>query len=457
MDYKIEVNYLKKDELVMELKLRGIATSDDQTVDDLRPILRPLINLEKCGRSVRSPAIELDFKEECPIIEKKLKDLISMIPNISGDNSKAKFNRVQTRIMHLLYRCDHFSSDPQYDLAKSELVARILGALDQLEQTLNKDPNLSTSLGLNLTHIDNQPSAHLSSPITPLVNNNVNNNQTPQPCTSASTTNTPTFTKHLPIYKWNIKFSGENDDLTIYEFLDQIKELCSARKVSETQIFDSAYELFTGKARSWFVNNKSRFNDWQSLTDLLISHYSSPDYRSRLFENILRRTQDVNESIIDYLNCMKSMFRRYGNISEEMQLDITVRNLAPFYTSQLPEVFNLHELESECLKLETKKFRVENYKSPSQKDIEYVDPAFAFKPVKKVHRHVNEVSEISPTSPTKPIICFNCKKPGHINRNCTAPRSKHCFKCGLKGFTIRTCTNCSNNAPGVSGNVQERN
>lgn len=189
-----------------------------------------------------------------------------------------------------------------------------------------------------------------------------------QPSTSTGTTNNPSFSKHLPIYKWNIKFSGENDDLTVYEFLDQIKELCTARKVSESQIFDSAYELFTGKARSWYINNKSRFNDWQSLTDLLISHYSFPDYRSRLFENILRRTQDVHEPIIEYLNCMKSMFRRYGNISEEMQLDIIGRNLAPFYTSQLPEVYSSQQLELECLKLETKKFRVENYKSPSQKD-----------------------------------------------------------------------------------------
>lgn len=458
MDYKIEVNYLKKDELIMELKLRGMSNSEDKTVDDLRPILRPLINLEKCGVSLRSPVVKLDFEEEGPIIEKKLKELISMIPNITGENSKSKFNRVQTRIMHLLYRSDHITSTPENESLKSELVAKILAALDNLEQTFNADPNLSTSLGLNLTQVGNinQPSANRSSPISQPAQHNptlfTNNNLTVQPSTSTGNSSSNNFSKHLPIYKWDIKFNGDSDELTVYEFLDQIKELCAARKVSENQIFDSAYELFTGKARTWFVNNKSRFNDWQSLTDLLISHYSSPDYRSRLFENILRRTQDVKESIVDYMNCMKSMFRRYGTISEEMQLDIIVRNLAPFYTSQLPEVFSLQELESECIKLETKKFRVENYKSPSQKDIEYVDPAFAFKSVRKSPKQVNEINSV--VTPVKGIVCFNCRKPDHLYRNCQEPRVKHCFKCGFPGVTIKTCKQCNPNSTSrVSGNV----
>ena len=43
----MQVNYLKKEMLVFELKVRGIATDETKTVDDLRAALRPLLQLEK--------------------------------------------------------------------------------------------------------------------------------------------------------------------------------------------------------------------------------------------------------------------------------------------------------------------------------------------------------------------------------------------------------------------------
>lgn len=36
--------------------------------------------------------------------------------------------------------------------------------------------------------------------------------------------------------KWNIKFNGDSDGLSIYEFLERIKELSIARHVPEQQL-----------------------------------------------------------------------------------------------------------------------------------------------------------------------------------------------------------------------------
>lgn len=58
------INHLKKDELKHELLVRGIATSDTQTVDDLRSCLRPLIKLEKSGKSLSYPNFQPDFDRE---------------------------------------------------------------------------------------------------------------------------------------------------------------------------------------------------------------------------------------------------------------------------------------------------------------------------------------------------------------------------------------------------------
>lgn len=94
------------------------------------------------------------------------------------------------------------------------------------------------------------------------------------------------------------------------------------------------------------------------------------------------------------------------------------------------------------MKLVTKKFRVENYKTPSQKSIEFVDPEFAIK--SNTAKNKNAVSEVCVVSNfKKEITCFNCKKQGHINKNCPEPRNIHCYKCGANGFTSKTCKNCN--------------
>lgn len=104
-------------------------------------------------------------------------------------------------------------------------------------------------------------------------------------------------------------------------------------------------------------------------------HFDPPDYHSKHFKEILERTQDV---LVDYLTNMNALFRRHGSISKDVQLDIIVRNLLPFYTTQLPVVHLLEELEGEGLKLEAKQIRVDHYVSPSRKRCDFVEPDFAF-------------------------------------------------------------------------------
>lgn len=170
-----------------------------------------------------------------------------------------------------------------------------------------------------------------------------------------------------PVSKWQLKFSGDSRGMSVHSFLERVEELRVARAVSKHQLFESAIDLFESKALLWYRSNCQRFNDWKSLSDLLIKHYEPPDYRARLFEDILSRTQDPNESFVDYFSCMLSLFRRHGSINRDMQLDIITRNLAPFYTMQLPTVHTLAHLEDECLKLEQMKHRADHYKPPSRR------------------------------------------------------------------------------------------
>jgi hypothetical protein len=162
---------------------------------------------------------------------------------------------------------------------------------------------------------------------------------------------------------------------------------------------------------------------------------------------------------------MQALFRRYDGLSEDAQLDILCRNLSPFYSTQLPVVRTLEELEEECIKLEVKKYRAESYVPPSRRRQQFVEPDFAYvgneepRPSTSeayVNENrdvaVGEVSQDRHNGSSRNITCWNCKKTGHLNRDCPNPRKMHCYRCGAPDVTIRTCPKCSR-----SGNGSRRN
>lgn len=296
-----------------------------------------------------------------------------IIVSLSGDNVQNKFYSVQSRLVHLHSRVMRMPLSiltAEQKTVKSALLIDVLATLDSLDEACKSDPELSRLMSFrgNNESVDGEDSSsqlHIGDHDAPEQN-----------FLQSSFHKGPISAKFQSIEKWNVKFTGELKVMSVHNFLERVAELCVARHVSERQLFDSAVDLFSGKALSWFRANKGRFNDWQTLTVLLRRHFEPPDYRPRLFREILERTQDPSEGIIEYLSCMQALFRRYGGLAETAQLDILTRNLAPFYSTQLPVVDT--QLEEECLKLEVKKYRVDNYVPPSRKKQQFVEPDFAF-------------------------------------------------------------------------------
>lgn len=448
----MNICYLKKEMLLHELRVRGVSVDDQSTVDKLRTTLRPLLKMEKAGAFKSSP-YNLEFDDEKIIIRTLLDEVNESISTVSSEeNVQNKFLSIQSRLVHLLNRVNRIPDqvlNVNQQSEKTELLIDVLAAIDTLESTSRQEPQLSNhfrdpddDIPLHSSHVHNSTSQSV-----PFVN-------------SVSPS------KYLSLEKWNLKFTGDIKKLSVHNFLERVNELRLARNITEKQLFDSAIDLFTGKALNWFRANNNRFQDWQGLSHLLRSHFEPPDYRARLFKEILERTQDTSETIIDYLSCMQALFRRYDGLSPDTQLDILCRNLSPFYTTQLPVVNTIEELERECLKLEVKKYRAESYVPPSRKKQQFVEPDFAFVGVQNSQPSTsynfideeNQVSEISrglqnnSHNSSREITCWNCQKTGHINRNCPNPRKMHCYRCGTPDVITRTCPKCSSSGNGPRGN-----
>lgn len=462
MELDMQLGYLRKEMLIYELAIRGIPVDHTKTVDELRAALRPIFQLEKKGKRRTYHDFDRDFDEECDYVVQTLKEIED---TLKKDNSKTKpqnkLERLQSQLIHLFARVDRISLDKlsaAESKVRSDLLLKILAKLDSFDCLLNPDANLSANL--DKTHLDSSDSDSDSSICTSKQKHS-HSRSMPNNNVRRPVTNFPSCNK-TRVEKWGLKFTGDIKSFSVHNFLDRVSELREARGVSEHELFESAIDLFSAKALNWFRANRDRFSDWSGLSDLLCKHFEPPDYRPRLFKEILERTQDPSESIIDYLSSMSALFRRYGSLSDDVQLDIVSRNLSPFYTTQLPVVHSLEELEEECLKLEAKKYRAEHYVPPSRKRHGFVEPDFAFVATEDSRQSSfdNRVPSLEavntsppqmpqfnprqlPPSTSKPFTCWNCNRTGHLNRQCPDPRKKHCYRCGASNVTTNSCPKCS--------------
>uniref|UniRef100_V5GNH6 Gag polyprotein n=1 Tax=Anoplophora glabripennis TaxID=217634 RepID=V5GNH6_ANOGL len=437
---KMDINRLKKDELIFELAIRGVTCDETKTVDELRTCLRPLLRLEKSDTSLSYPEYNLNIDDELKTIRDKCLELQGLLDKLLSGTLKQSPEVIRSRLYHVLHRIDQMptsSLTSEQSQLRSAYLSDSLKLLDFLDNFMSRD--VAGGYESVFSEAAAQGNVSVDSIVDPAASA-LNSTRSPPPPSSSQ-----------PVQKWNLKFSGDPKGLSVHNFLERVQELSIARNVSVQQVFESAIDLFEGKALLWFRSNKDRVSNWEELRRLLIRHYEPPDYKERLFDEILSRTQDPSESFIEYFSCMLSMFRRYGTVAEDVQLRLITRNLAPFYIMQLPVVNSLSELEDECLKLEKKKYRADNYRPPARKRNTYVEPDFAFVGTSN-SRSISSSIELNEVRSNGDISgnCYNCGQLGHRFRNCSAARRIFCFKCGKVGVTVRKCPTCnpSGNVPG---------
>lgn len=407
-----------------------------------------MLKLERSGTMVHYPEYDFKVDTEIPEIEDLYAALLKAVGDIAGDEKQSSFQRLQSRILHLIGRVDRIPLKESDTITKDTLkkrgtlMAKASALLDLLDENFKRGAkqNLShvlTGAGTSAVSDDGASSDSTSSSDPAAAGPGLNSTQI-----------RPARVSKQPVFKWGLKFSGDTKGLSVSNFLERVEELRVARGISQSELFESSLDLFEGKALLWYRSVIKRCRNWDDLSSLLTKHYLPPDYNARLLQEILSRTQGPNESIVEYLACMSALFTRYGKVGPDVQLDITVRNLAPFYTMQLPVVHSIEKLEQECLKLEVRKFRADNYQVPASRSRARfaVEPDLAYissssEPSTSFAR--DNISEASHGKMNSELVCFNCQQVGHRYRNCPAPRHKHCFRCKRVDVTIRTCPNCN--------------
>lgn len=428
MAYKMDIQRLNKAELTYELKLRGFM--EVGTVDQMRECLRNLMRLDNTENSLTYPDYALIFEDEIKTIESKVKDISELIDELETGKKSGPALKIETKLAHILKRGDRLKPDGDVQVRqKSTVLTRIMEVVSKYEKKASEVE----------TNVSRHQLPHASTPV------NTNRDD------SVASEHATTFVKPIPVSKWNLKFNGECRDLSVNAFLERVDELRIARRVSKPDLFNSALDLFTGKALVWFRAARKRCNNWDELTVLLKEEFQPPEYDDRLLDEIKRRTQGKTESVGIFLATMTNMFGRMTEpVSEATQLKIVLNNLSPFYQANLSltEIGSLTELSQYCKKLETRKYHIDNYVLPTRSKHD-LEPDLAY-----VSTDASDFASPSTSLVTaiNAMTCWNCNRSGHRSAQCTERKNKHCYRCGYAGFTVKNCPKCS-----ISGNEPRGN
>lgn len=449
-----EINRLNADELQYELACRG--WTREGTVEEMRQSLRALFVFEKRTTSPKkSPPYAFTFAEDTVALDAKAKELETLIA-VLDPSSESAVKKLRTKFIHTDGRLMRCPVDGEEEVeVHTGLIVRI-GVLRQefdrkvrrYERSLTPQP-LPTDL--SMVDIEPLPDSESDSEDEPEIP--AHHSTLVAPAASSSTPIVVRDPRHMSLARWNLKFSGDGRGMSVTSFLERVEDKRAMESMPEVALLRGAVELFDGPARIWYRQICSTVSEWTSVARQLRQQFLPPDYDTKLFREISERKQHTTENVGMYVAMMATLFDRLSRpVSESTRVRMIVENLSPFYQSQLGTrtVSTLAELRAFGHEVEVVRYRIDAYEAPRGKSmLREMEPDLA-RPVGSKPPMPMIAGRGAPRINASTVECWNCRRTGHFSADCRQPRANSgvkCFKCGLDGFTTRTCTRCNDKNP----------
>jgi hypothetical protein len=287
------------------------------------------------------------------------------------------------------------------------------------------------------------------------------------------------------VHKWRIEFRGDENGISLNDFISQVEHFQKAEAVSDAELRDSVIHLLKGQALTWYRAFHNEYPSWPDLKYALRKEFLPGAYQHYLRQEIEARVQGEDEKFSVFLASMEMLFKNLAYpISEAEKIDILRRNMHPELAEKFAvfSIRSIPELSSIVKNLESVRYAAQRRNSQMCRPLE---PAFSTpqKPrfVRKVHlveqdedsaeddqvaaveRYVKrsenrrsaskstapdaqtETPELSGTANREVLKCWNCEEKGHNFRDCLKERRQYfCYNCGNKGVTSSRCPICRN-------------
>lgn len=465
-------HHLRKPEVKYELKIRGLST--DGKTDELRKRLK--LAYKNNAPLDEATISELGTDTELLESQDKLQELQDLVDDYDGD--KGDLQRISARLWHLYHRIARIpveeedgAPDEDQQKTKDELQAKtttLLGILKKQseEVTVESEPRKSTpspeetqalaSTGIPLgqsqpqvlqqrppTTTDQMSTSSILRPTAPK-DATISAQKTPSSLLQPQSQLQGSFdSKAIPIYKWGLQFNN-GPGQSVGAFLQRVEELQRARGISETQLFQSAVDLFTGSALVWYRSTVGRISSWSELRKEMKVVFQTPDYDDMLVQEIMSRRQGDHEHVDLYIASMEGLYSRLSvPATENDRLKQMLKNLNRYLQEKLCmfTILTIEELRQLGRKAELGRLRASNVNTPP-KAYTVLEPDLAYQKFEPSRPHANRLAYVNSPRPISKVKCWNCEEEGHRFTKCPKPRNVFCFSCGTKDVKKVDCPKC---------------
>ncbi|KAI5633874.1 hypothetical protein NE865_13443 [Phthorimaea operculella] len=214
---------LNKDELTYEILIRGIEPASN-VIELKRQIAKivPTLPSQDIGES------GLDVTTDLSEVTNSVKELAGRKKSIEEKFEQSPFERARALGAHIYYRLNRITATDASSTASYNSVSTTFKTFFAKLNALKKEPEPS------------QPQTSTAGNLPTIVVN----------CDHGVDTKIPHF----------------NGDGCVRVFLQDLKEYCLAKNISNDKLLSSAPQLFLGKAKHWFRSIKDTINTWAERT-----------------------------------------------------------------------------------------------------------------------------------------------------------------------------------------------
>lgn len=446
----MNINYLRKTEIIYELLIRGFEAADNTDVSDLKFILRKFINDKKpILQNVQNSLNKTAQKE----VAESLAEVEKNLASFPGKDAKISKRKILSRLTHISDRLKRYKIFENDDMTK--FVNESLNRCELIEAKLSRTVQELTK-AMSSTFIEGTNGEPLS------VESDASDSEDCNPETSTATKNFAI----IPVCKWDLKFNGQGNSEDVLNFIERVEELRVARGVSKDDLFRSAIDLFSGAAMSWFRSIKNKVSNWDSVINRLKMDFLPEDYDEYIWAQLHNRKQGRNERVLLFIGGMENLFSKLNEkAAESKMIKLIKKNLLPIYNVHLSliEINSISELMSLCRKIENA-----NQSQLSLDMISHSEPVCSvssdnaqanaaygllLEKIKLLEQKFEKYNEKPSTETQKnvprPIFageCWKCHSAGHKYSECKiSKKSLFCFGCGKEGVSKLQCPKCSKN------------
>lgn len=245
------------------------------------------------------------------------------------------------------------------------------------------------------------------------------------------------------VERFGLNFNGNRNRLAVEDFILRLEHLQLKYAIPWPEILKEFHLLVSETALDWYwlQVGGNNVHDWPALKHALLLQYRNPQSSFEMMRELIERRQQQGESLDSYFLAINKLRARLNQpIPEYDFIKIAKKNLRENIGKIVfsMNVSSVEQLRMACFEAESNFPKRDSRSIPEPSRIQrqineiYAEPENPFKG--------NLPQENPDVAAINGLICWNCRKPGHMFMDCESEqRNIFCYRCGKPDVISPRC------------------